>query len=293
MIAIVSIAAAATCAQASLVLLQVSANITIKTPQSPPVDWFSNFFKEGASLKYVPVCKKEDDWINEELQRKHEKSNAEDWTSRANTSLRAKDSARRRKQLQTRKSLDTPHGSWTLPNCSNQYYLDSGVAAFYGELMAGQSVVELGAGCGCYSYQLENDFKVKSVQAFDGVANIANLTDNLVTTKDLATDISLEIPLHDWTICTEVGEHIPNEYEDTVFKNIVANVKRGVILSWAVPGQNGDGHVNCQTNEYVIKKMESHGFKLDTEKTKRLRAVAILHWFKDTMMAFMKDRPYQ
>ena len=43
-------------------------------------------------------------------------------------------------------------------------------------------------------------------------------------------------------------------------QNLVNNCKKGIILSWALPNQPGDGHVNCQPPEYVITLMESHGF---------------------------------
>ena len=60
----------------------------------------------------------------------------------------------------------------------------------------------------------------------------------------------------------------------------------GVILSWALPGQAGHGHVNCQPNEWVISKMDALGYDYDAERAKAGRDVAQLPWFKNTFMVF-------
>jgi len=190
----------------------------------------------------------------------------------------------------------TPTGNFVLQSCDKEYYLDHGLLNAYTELLAGASVAELGAGCGCYTHSLSNH--VKSIQAFDGAQNIGDLTSNLVLSRDLTFDQSSEIAPHDWTICTEVGEHVPQEHEDALLRNIVANTAKGVILSWVPPGlgtpedptrcDTSHGHVNCQSNEHVIAKMDSLGFDIDQDLTQKMRTAAALSWFRKTMMVFKK-----
>lgn len=88
----------------------------------------------------------------------------------------------------------------------------------------------------------------------------------------------------------EVGEHIPSEKSDIYIDNIVAIANGGdVILSWAMPGQAGHGHINCQTNEWVRERMAERGYSLDANRTAFLRgSVDGCHcsWFLNTLMYF-------
>lgn len=75
----------------------------------------------------------------------------------------------------------------------------------------------------------------------------------------------------DYVQSFEVGEHIPKKYESIFIKNICNNANKGIIMSWALPGQGGDGHVNEKSTKYIISKIENHGFKLNINKTKEIR----------------------
>lgn len=77
--------------------------------------------------------------------------------------------------------------------------------------------------------------------------------------------------LSDYVQTFEVGEHIPEKYESIFIENICNNAKKGIIMSWALPGQGGDGHVNEKSTSYIIKKIEKYGFKLNREKTNEIR----------------------
>ena len=96
--------------------------------------------------------------------------------------------------------------------------------------------------------------------------------------------------LYDFVLSLEVGEHIPEEYEDIFLDNLTKHAKYGIIMSWAVPGQGGDGHVNCRSNRYIINKMSELGFALNVDRTNYLRnAVTNCYWFADTLMVFEKS----
>ncbi|HXP49877.1 MAG TPA: hypothetical protein VN922_07990, partial [Bacteroidia bacterium] len=65
--------------------------------------------------------------------------------------------------------------------------------------------------------------------------------------------------------------------------------KGDIIMSWAVEGQAGIGHINCRNNYWVVEQLKKRGYKLDEEKTLSMRlAVADCHcsWFKNTLMYF-------
>jgi hypothetical protein len=49
--------------------------------------------------------------------------------------------------------------------------------------------------------------------------------------------------------------------------NIFRHAKEGIILSWAVPEQEGLSHINNKPIEYVSKVMRENGFQRDAGKT--------------------------
>lgn len=89
-------------------------------------------------------------------------------------------------------------------------------------------------------------------------------------------------------ISLEVGEHIPFKLSHTYLDNLCKH-KGEILLSWAIPGQPGIGHINCQTNDWVCTEMLKRGYMIDDEITMRLRdAVKTCHcsWFQNTLMYF-------
>lgn len=146
------------------------------------------------------------------------------------------------------------------------------------------NVLDLGCGPGHYTkYFLDNNIEC---EGWDGNPNTHIISKGLCKVADL-TKIN-EFEKKDWVLSLEVGEHIPKKYETTFIQNLINHSKKGIILSWATPGQPGDGHVNCQSNEYVIDLMRSHNYILDVHSTIQLRDSADLWWFKNTLMVFRK-----
>jgi hypothetical protein len=91
-------------------------------------------------------------------------------------------------------------------------------------------------------------------------------------------------------ICLEVMEHIPATLTERVLNNIDRNCEDMLILSWAVRGQDGFGHVNCLDNHEVISIIEKRGYILMEEETKSARSVIddTTPWFKNTILIFKK-----
>jgi hypothetical protein len=110
-----------------------------------------------------------------------------------------------------------------------------------------KSLYDFGCGHGNYTKTLiENGFVC---EGYDGNQYTEMLTDGLCKVLDLS------VPFYktkkDFVLCLEVGEHIPKIYEETLINNIHNHNTNGIIISWALVGQGGDGHINCQDNEYI------------------------------------------
>ena len=106
-------------------------------------------------------------------------------------------------------------------------FLDRGLAAALANLFAGVSVVELGAGKGCYAAYLRRAPPPRhgesriGVRAFDGAPNVVNLTGGLVTRADLTSPL-VRMPPSEWVLCLETAEHstrTPNQRGPWVHKS--------------------------------------------------------------------------
>lgn len=138
-------------------------------------------------------------------------------------------------------------------------------------------IYDIGAGDGYYAKRLRQcGFEVN---AYDG--NPAGEGVELV-------DVTEPMCIHSLSaiICLEVAEHIPKDKEEQFLANVFQANK--VIISWAVPGQGGSGHVNEQPNIYVIGKFQAAGYKFNYEQSAYLRSLIIDNcwWFKHTLMVF-------
>ncbi len=147
------------------------------------------------------------------------------------------------------------------------------------------TLLDLGCGLGHYcDYFLNHGIYA---DGYDGNPYTLELTNGKYNILDLSNVINLN-KKYDCVLSLEVGEHIPKEYEDVFIKNIVNHSNKYIILSWAIEGQCGLGHVNCKNNDYIKKIMFKYGF-ISCEKTQdMLRKNVTKYWFKNTIMVFKK-----
>lgn len=70
---------------------------------------------------------------------------------------------------------------------------------------------------------------------------------------------------YDLVLCLEVGEHLPEDAADTLVDTLVRAVNPGgaVVFGAAVPGQEGIGHINCQSHEYWHEKFAERGYAME------------------------------
>lgn len=149
------------------------------------------------------------------------------------------------------------------------------------------SVVDFGCGMGLYAKKIIDSGIY--CEAYDGNPNTPFLTKGIGKVLDFTNKFELENKF-DCVLSLEVGEHIPKEYEEIFLNNIVIHSKKIIILSWAVVGQKGDGHVNCKNNEEVINDLSKNKFNYNSILSNFLRKnVTNAPWFRNTIMVFEKN----
>ncbi|XP_068232441.1 uncharacterized protein [Palaemon carinicauda] len=131
---------------------------------------------------------------------------------------------------------------------------------------------------------------VKSWEGFDSALNIEEVSSGRIHTADLSVPLELDHK-YDWVLSLEVGEHIPQEKEQTFLDNLVKYACKGVVLSWAIEGQGGYNHVNTRNNDYIQMQMEKRGLKMDQEASQMLRKKVVVYWFKNSLMVYRFQKP--
>jgi len=179
------------------------------------------------------------------------------------------------------------HGCWET-NDSTGHHVDDLLSRSIINILKNEkaiSVADFGCGMGNYTRDfLNSGFKC---DGFDGNPNTESLTNNLCKVLDLSQSFQLQHK-YDWVMSLEVGEHIPKEYEQVFIDNICNHAISGIILSWAIIGQGGDGHINCQNNNYIIAELKKRGWEYLQTDSEILRKNSTRSWFKNTLMIFKK-----
>ena len=183
-------------------------------------------------------------------------------------------------------AVPTASGAWKLQAANYTYFMDRGLVSALAKQFAGGSVLELGAGKGCYSAALRRTGLMTGVRAIDGAPGVAEMTGGLVHTADLTAE--LQLGAADWVLCLEVAEHIPRAFEERLLANLDNHNRRGIVMSWS-DNAGGNGHVNLRSNEWVVKRMADMGYAHDKQAEETLRrSVTDIHWFRTTLMVFTK-----
>lgn len=172
-----------------------------------------------------------------------------------------------------------PHGYWL--NDKSPLF-DAGVAEELAVLFQGRTVLDLGCG---YRGKYVRFLRKRGIECNGIDGNPLTLEPCQIA--DLALPISQTV--HDCVLSLEVGEHIPAEHEGIFLDNVASHAQETVVMSWAIPGQSGYGHVNCQPNARITNQMEARGFRHDKAATQSFRDKANLHWFPNTLMVYQRN----
>ena len=170
-------------------------------------------------------------------------------------------------------------GFW-IGDATIQHKHDTQLADALAKLFKNSTVYDLGCGEGKYV----KHFNAQSGISAYGIDGNPNTKYANCFIHDLTNPIGLN--KMNWVLSLEVGEHIPKELMNQYIDNLKNLSEDGIVLSWAVPGQGGDGHVNELSNEDVIALFPEYDY--DIETSLYLRSKATLWWFKNTIMVFKK-----
>ena len=132
------------------------------------------------------------------------------------------------------------------------------------------SITDMGCGTGHYVKFFEES-QIKS-QGFDGNPDTQkyDVSEGLcVGPVDITEKKFWEVT--DAAMSLEVAEHIPAEYEQAFISNLVNSARHLIFLSWGVPGQPGDFHVNGQLEADVIQKMMERGWEKNEALTQKIK----------------------
>jgi len=146
------------------------------------------------------------------------------------------------------------------------------LAHYLADFFVNQTVADIGAGLGIFKEIIVAKGKARYVVAFDGAINVHEVSNGLVHFRDFAKP--QRIGVYDWVYSVEVGEHIPEEFEDIFIDNLVRAASKGIVLTWAHVGQPGDGHFNCRNRTYIIQKFKDKGFSIDEKELEKMKPSA-------------------
>ena len=192
---------------------------------------------------------------------------------------------------------------------SNRYhsqYFDSGIFNFdYAPIADAiiksyqpKTVIEFGCGSGQLSKALAA--QGVSIVALDGYAtpDFAGFPSIQFYKADLNNPASVKKFLKDLNqsfdlaISMEVAEHLQPEVSEDLIK-MMTSVAGAVVFSAAVPEQDGDGHINCQTRSFWHKLFQDNQFQLKDTIRKQIREnPKVGKWYALNTVDYVKiDKP--
>jgi hypothetical protein len=142
-----------------------------------------------------------------------------------------------------------------------------------------KSVIEFGCGNGGLAKAFSH-LPITSFLAIDGYAqpdftgyeNIKFIKIDLNDVNDIEAFLSSVTNQHfDIAISTEVAEHLKPEVSEALIKALTTCADT-VVFSAAVPGQDGDGHINCQTRSFWDSLFEKRSFYMFDTIRKNIRS---------------------
>jgi len=178
-------------------------------------------------------------------------------------------------------------GYWNQDAAQHHVHSDKLAAWLVGVLDKKLPTFDFGCGVGFYLDYL-NRHGYKKVYGFEGEVP-KNKMYKKILQQDLTQKFSCKVKGN--VVCLEVAEHIPKKYCKVFLDNITRPVKDLLIMSWAVRGQMGIGHVNCKNNDEVIEEIQSRGFLYNQKLTLEGRESVSdkCGWFRKSLLVFNRQ----
>ena len=133
-----------------------------------------------------------------------------------------------------------------------------------------KSVLDVGSGIG-HAAKWFNNFGLETT-AIDGLEYNINNSLYPAIIHDL-TNGYFEKKV-DFVNCIEVVEHIDETYLNNLMKTLTQGTY--VLITHALPGQQGHHHVNCKDSNYWIKNFEMEGYEFLEDDTLKIKEFANL-----------------
>ena len=157
----------------------------------------------------------------------------------------------------------------SMNSCINPF-LARGLSNLFG---ATSRVADVGAGVGGYGMfmRLLNP-RSPPVASLDGAENIETWSGDRVGFFDVSTAADVQgVEPVEWVMSIEMAEHVPRSLEAAVVANLHWLNTKGIVLTWALPGQPGSGHINGRSNRYVHSLLHQLGYSRDALEEEKLR----------------------
>ena len=134
-----------------------------------------------------------------------------------------------------------------------------------------RSIADVGCGSGAYAAE----FNRRGLHVWAGeyaatgrwLAHRQGLTPHRFDVTDPSTHPGKTFDL---AYSIEVAEHLPDALADR-FVGFLVRMSGLLVVTAAVPGQGGHGHINEQPAEYWVTKFAAQSFTFDAENSSRLR----------------------
>lgn len=179
-------------------------------------------------------------------------------------------------------------GAWEKQDVEGQHAFSYRLAEYVAKMLPkDEPLFDLGSGLGTYSKYFR-DLGFSNVIPVEG-SDLEELFETQTEVFDLTEPMTVGKPGN--VFCIEVAEHVPGEYMDVLLDNISKCCNGYLILSWAVRGQPGLGHVNCMDNYEVIGMLQDKGFRFLWGPSREVRSVVENHcsWLRNTILIFNKN----
>lgn len=185
-------------------------------------------------------------------------------------------------------------GAWTTRTFTGHFF-DGGLANAIARLCKichVKDAIDFGCGTGWYVTALRKE-RIAAV-GYDGNPHttefsvmLAEQADYPCEQADLTEELTVEEP-YEMTLFLSVGEYIPQQHEEQIWKNLIGATNRYLILGWGNPDICEEGVVNPHTEKEIRKIGESYGLKVDELATRMLREQSWHPRYKNTIIVFIK-----
>lgn len=172
---------------------------------------------------------------------------------------------------------------------------DRALAAGIGEFLVTEeaaSVVDFGCGPG----KALSVYRALDIDAWgiEGDKAMSSET-NRVEYMDLSEHVDLSPRgCCDWVLTFDVAEHIPLTREHIFLDNLHRSNRHGIVMSWAIRGQHGFGHVNNRNAKEILDMFTSLGYDHDDVAQARLRSTASENFGRrETLYVFRKKQHHK